>query len=153
MESLYYLYRFALFQMSILVHPDKNPDDRERAQTAFDSKSNIKAVFGNKNREIFYFNLSPNRMEYDRRSTINTDLLFSVINKAYKALEDETTRKKCMDVVEEAKFKVDTAVGGPLCAHCMFASLCFTGLLTGHNCSTDIPTRCIAFLESTVNYL
>ena len=27
-----------LFQMSILVHPDKNPDDRERAQTAFDSK-------------------------------------------------------------------------------------------------------------------
>ena len=33
-----------------------------------------------------------------------------VINKAYKALEDETTRKKCMDVVEEAKFKVDSAV-------------------------------------------
>ena len=36
----------------------------------------------------------------------------SVINKAYKALEDETTRQKCMDVVEEAKFKVDSAVRG-----------------------------------------
>ncbi|XP_037083374.1 dnaJ homolog subfamily C member 8-like [Pollicipes pollicipes] len=56
-------------RMSILVHPDKNPDDRERAQTAFD-----------------------------------------IINKAYKALEDETTRQKCMDVVEEAKFKVDSAI-------------------------------------------
>ncbi|XP_043196378.1 dnaJ homolog subfamily C member 8-like isoform X2 [Amphibalanus amphitrite] len=56
-------------RMSILVHPDKNPDDRERAQTAFD-----------------------------------------IINKAYKALEDENTRKKCMDVVEEAKFKVDSAI-------------------------------------------
>ena len=38
--------------------------------------------------------------------------LVSVINKAYKALEDETTRQKCMDVVEEAKFKVDSAVRG-----------------------------------------
>lgn len=56
-------------RMSILVHPDKNPDDRERSQTAFD-----------------------------------------IINKAYKALEDEKTRQRCMDVVEEAKFKVDSAI-------------------------------------------
>ena len=39
------LWRWALFQMSILVHPDKNPDDRDRAQTAFDSKSWSSAYF------------------------------------------------------------------------------------------------------------
>jgi len=56
-------------RLSILVHPDKNPDDKDRAQTAFD-----------------------------------------YVNKAYKTLDDEGTRKKCMDVVEEAKFKVDTSI-------------------------------------------
>lgn len=53
-------------KLSILIHPDKNPDDRERAQVAFD-----------------------------------------IINKAYKGLEDESTRNRALDVVEEARFKVN----------------------------------------------
>jgi len=52
-------------KLSILLHPDKNPDDRERSQAAFD-----------------------------------------VVSKAYKVLEDETSRQKALDVYEEAKFKV-----------------------------------------------
>ena len=30
--------------MSFLVHPDKNPDDRDRAQTAFDGEYIITAI-------------------------------------------------------------------------------------------------------------
>ncbi|XP_054747446.1 dnaJ homolog subfamily C member 8 [Anastrepha obliqua] len=52
--------------LSILVHPDKNQDNKERAQTAFD-----------------------------------------IINRAWKALENDVTRKKCLDVYEEAKERTD----------------------------------------------
>ncbi|XP_011503195.1 PREDICTED: dnaJ homolog subfamily C member 8 [Ceratosolen solmsi marchali] len=53
-------------RMSILVHPDKNQDDSERAQQAFE-----------------------------------------IVNKAWKTLECEETRAKCMDVIEEAKARTD----------------------------------------------
>ncbi|XP_014213651.1 dnaJ homolog subfamily C member 8 [Copidosoma floridanum] len=53
-------------RMSILVHPDKNQDDAERSQLAFE-----------------------------------------IVNKAWKTLESEETRAKCMDVVEEAKARTD----------------------------------------------
>ena len=53
-------------KLSMLLHPDKNQDDRDRSQTAFD-----------------------------------------IITKAYKALEDEGMRKRALEVVEEARFKVD----------------------------------------------
>ncbi len=49
-------------RLSILVHPDKNQDDLERAQAAFDA-----------------------------------------VKKAYAMLDDEGTRKKCEEIVEEAK--------------------------------------------------
>jgi len=49
-------------RMSILVHPDKNPDDRDRAQAAFDA-----------------------------------------LRKAHTLLDDEKTRKKCYEIVEEAR--------------------------------------------------
>lgn len=49
-------------RLSILVHPDKNQDDSERAQAAFDA-----------------------------------------LKKAYALLDDEKTRKKCEEIVEEAK--------------------------------------------------
>jgi len=49
-------------RLSILVHPDKNPDDRERAQAAFDA-----------------------------------------VSKAHSLLEDEKTRRKCYEIVEEAR--------------------------------------------------
>ncbi len=49
-------------RLSILVHPDKNQDDTERAMAAFDA-----------------------------------------VKKAYGMLEDENTRKQCMEVVEEAR--------------------------------------------------
>lgn len=53
-------------RLSILVHPDKNQDDADRAQQAFEA-----------------------------------------VNKAWKVLENEVTRKKCMDVIEEAKGRTD----------------------------------------------
>ncbi|XP_018318463.1 dnaJ homolog subfamily C member 8 isoform X2 [Agrilus planipennis] len=53
-------------RLSILVHPDKNQDDADRAQQAFE-----------------------------------------VVNKAWKTLENDETRKKCMDVIEEAKGRTD----------------------------------------------
>ncbi|XP_044756557.1 dnaJ homolog subfamily C member 8 [Coccinella septempunctata] len=53
-------------RLSILVHPDKNQDDAERAQQAFEA-----------------------------------------VNKAWKVLENEVTRKKCMEVIEEAKGRTD----------------------------------------------
>lgn len=55
--------------LSILVHPDKNQNNRERAQLAFD-----------------------------------------VINKAWKSLENEVTRKQCLEVYEEAKDRTDHMV-------------------------------------------
>jgi DnaJ family protein C protein 8 len=55
--------------LSILVHPDKNPDDKERAQQAFE-----------------------------------------IINKAWKTLENELTRKRCLDVYEEAKDRTDMMI-------------------------------------------
>lgn len=54
---------------SILVHPDKNQDDAERAQQAFE-----------------------------------------VINRAWKTLESDDSRKKCLDIVEEAKGRTDIMV-------------------------------------------
>ncbi|KAI8117382.1 hypothetical protein FF38_01295 [Lucilia cuprina] len=53
-------------QLSILVHPDKNQDDKDRAQKAFD-----------------------------------------IINRAWKTLENDLGRKKCLDVYEEAKERTD----------------------------------------------
>uniref|UniRef100_A0A1B6DKK4 J domain-containing protein n=1 Tax=Clastoptera arizonana TaxID=38151 RepID=A0A1B6DKK4_9HEMI len=49
-------------RLSILVHPDKNQDDSDRAQQAFE-----------------------------------------IINKAWKTLENEETRHKCLEIIEEAK--------------------------------------------------
>ncbi|XP_064101671.1 dnaJ homolog subfamily C member 8-like isoform X2 [Macrobrachium nipponense] len=49
-------------KMSILVHPDKNQDDSERAQKAFDE-----------------------------------------VTKAWKCLENDSTRQKCLEIVEEAE--------------------------------------------------
>lgn len=56
-------------RLSILLHPDKNPNDRDRAQRAFD-----------------------------------------VLNKAYKCLESEQTRAKALEVVEEAKHRVQQMI-------------------------------------------
>jgi len=53
-------------KFSILVHPDKNQDDADRAQQAFE-----------------------------------------ILNKAWKTLENEETRQKCLNIVEEAKGRTD----------------------------------------------
>ncbi|XP_018575948.1 dnaJ homolog subfamily C member 8-like isoform X1 [Anoplophora glabripennis] len=53
-------------RLSILVHPDKNQDDPDRAQQAFEA-----------------------------------------VNKAWKTLENEETRKKCLDIIEEAVGRTD----------------------------------------------
>ncbi|XP_044740014.1 dnaJ homolog subfamily C member 8 [Chrysoperla carnea] len=56
-------------RFSILVHPDKNQDDAERAQQAFE-----------------------------------------IINKAWKILECDDTRRKCLDVIDEAKGRTDLMI-------------------------------------------
>ena len=56
-------------KLSILVHPDKNPHDADRAQKAFDA-----------------------------------------VTKAFKTLGDEKGREKVLEIVEEAKFKVNKNV-------------------------------------------
>nr|CAG4644300.1 EOG090X0DLG [Lepidurus arcticus] len=56
-------------KLSFLVHPDKNLDDKDRAQIAFE-----------------------------------------IVNRAFKTLENEITRKKCLDIVEEAKGRTDQMV-------------------------------------------
>ncbi|KOB65296.1 DnaJ-21 [Operophtera brumata] len=53
-------------RLSILVHPDKNMEDAERAQQAFE-----------------------------------------IVNRSWKTLENEETRKKCLDVAQEAKERTD----------------------------------------------
>lgn len=55
--------------MSILVHPDKNQEDLERAQNAFEA-----------------------------------------VNRAWKVLENELTRSKCMELYDEAKGRTDLMV-------------------------------------------
>lgn len=55
--------------LSILVHPDKNQDQKERAQEAFD-----------------------------------------IVNRSWKILENDLTRKKCLDVYEEAKDRTDMMI-------------------------------------------
>lgn len=55
--------------LSILVHPDKNQDNKERAQQAFEA-----------------------------------------VNKAWKTLENDVTRKRCLDIYEEAKDRTDHMV-------------------------------------------
>ncbi|KAI0989380.1 hypothetical protein GJ496_003592, partial [Pomphorhynchus laevis] len=48
--------------LSVLIHPDKNPEDKERAAKAFEA-----------------------------------------LNRAYKMLTDDTERRKCLEVVDEAR--------------------------------------------------
>ena len=62
LKSILFLITNIALKLSILVHPDKNQDDVERAQTAFE-----------------------------------------IINRAWKILENDVTRKKCLGVYEEAK--------------------------------------------------
>lgn len=78
--------------MSILVHPDKNQDDADRAQQAFESK-------------IFYFIFF-----FLYKFTYLIIYFLTVVNKAWKTLENEETRAKCMDVIEEAKARTDHMV-------------------------------------------
>ncbi|VDP93263.1 unnamed protein product [Echinostoma caproni] len=65
------------YDLSLLVHPDKNRDDSERAQKAFDGWY----------MEYFVFLLA--------------------VAKAYRTLEDPEASRKCLEVVEEAKERVE----------------------------------------------
>jgi len=56
-------------KIAIYVHPDKNPNDKERA-----------------------------------------DIAFEAVNRAHKMLDDDKERKKCLEVVEEAKERVDKTI-------------------------------------------
>jgi DnaJ family protein C protein 8 len=65
-------------RMSILVHPDKNLDDTERAQKAFDA-----------------------------------------VSKAFKTLENEEGYKRCQEIVEEAKNRVEESLN-----HAVYVQTC-----------------------------
>lgn len=56
-------------RLSILVHPDKNQNDKERAEKAFE-----------------------------------------IVNKAWKVIESDETRNKCLAIVNEAKERTDYAI-------------------------------------------
>ncbi|CAF0812824.1 unnamed protein product [Adineta ricciae] len=43
--------------------------------------------------------------------TDRASVAFEAVNKAYKMLEDETERKKCIEVIEEARERVDKMIG------------------------------------------
>ena len=90
-------------RLSILVHPDKNQDDVERAQAAFDA-----------------------------------------VKKSYALLDDEKTRKKCEEIVDEAKgrtqqnmeekrrklIKENKARGLPTTGDHIKVIICITGVST-----------------------
>lgn len=75
----------------MLVHPDKNPTMTERASLAFEGKSAMHKFFFNF--DLFF-----------------SSVVFVAINKAYKMLEDEKERKKCLEVVDEARDRVEKMV-------------------------------------------
>ena len=69
----------------MLVHPDKNPTMTDRASLAFEGR---------------------------HRSLLDLihSFFYLAINKAYKLLEDEKERKKCLEVIEEARERVEKMV-------------------------------------------
>jgi len=80
--------------MSILVHPDKNQDDPDRAQQAFESM-------------LF---ICLHSVDLHQEKKIYCSVCVTVVNKAWKTLESEETRAKCMDVIEEARARTEQMV-------------------------------------------
>lgn len=79
-----------MIQLSILVHPDKNTEDADRAQQAFEGKN-------------YWFFIS-------EKNHKQPNSFLSVINRAWKILENDKTRKRCLEIVEEATGMTDLAV-------------------------------------------
>lgn len=77
-------------QLSILVHPDKNSDDADRAQQAFEGKCRL---------------LIKLKISHEKHNSFCV-----VINRAWKILENDKTRKRCLEIVEEATGMTDLAV-------------------------------------------
>lgn len=73
--------------LSFLVHPDKNQENKERSQLAFEA-----------------------------------------VNKAWKTLENDVTRKRCLDIYEEAKERTDHMVRGGINCSSTSEKLCFFAL-------------------------
>lgn len=92
-------------RLSILVHPDKNQDDKDRAQAAFEGTFiyNFQVLGSTYNLQSLFFCVY-------KSNSGQCCLPISAISRAWKVLENEETRAKCMDVVEEAKAKVDANV-------------------------------------------
>lgn len=81
-------------RLSILVHPDKNQQDADRAQAAFESKFSLHI----QNSVSFLHNL------------ILIFPFLTVINKAWKTLESPETRQKCLDIIEEATARTNMMI-------------------------------------------
>lgn len=78
--------------LSFLVHPDKNQDDKDRAQSAFEA-----------------------------------------VNRAWKILECDLTRKRCLDIYEEAKDRTDLMVS--------FISMVLMVSMLGINAMFDVSSN------------
>jgi len=72
------------------VHPDKNPDDKERADIAFEGE-----------KPFFQCLFISNRLAESIFAPVKA------VNRAYKMLDDEKERKQCLEVVEEATERVN----------------------------------------------
>ncbi len=75
------------------VHPDKNPNEKDKAQIAFEG--------------ILFCCVSAYSTWI---ISINIVSMLKAVNRAYKLLDNESERKKCIEVVEEAKERVDQMV-------------------------------------------
>ena len=89
----------------MLVHPDKNPTMTDRASLAFEGK--LTAIVSTTLRII---GIQSHQLVCSVLHYPPVSSRYLAINKAYKILEDEKERKKCVEVVEEARERVETMV-------------------------------------------
>lgn len=84
-------------KLSLLIHPDKNPDDRDRADKAFDG--------------TVYVLLNFSCLLHG--ATINEHLTYylSVVKKALKQIEDPDELSRCREMYTEARARLAIVVG------------------------------------------
>lgn len=96
---------FLILQLSILVHPDKNQDDQERAQKAFEGNifSLLRVFFV---LVFFVFGFRANQQIFQ----IIPKYYCLAVDKAYKLLLDLEQKKRIVDVIHAGKEYVEHMV-------------------------------------------
>lgn len=93
MVQVYNCVCISTLQLSILVHPDKNESDRDRAQLAFDG--------------IYMYICM-----YVSMLTVHIACIHvcAAVHKAYKMLQEEEQKGYVLEIVEDAKAMLDMKV-------------------------------------------